>query len=479
MSTQQVKQDCGPIPEVIGVYQRLIASLTFMRGPLAGTKKPFSMLRWFSWLSLISIGTVCVASSLLLSDFLTRHFLRHDAVLTMQFLQSAADVETKEASATGREPTLREKDFEEFFRHVAGLPGVLRANIYARDRTLVWSSDPQLSGQRFDYNPELKKALAGTISIEVGVAGEPGAKPEHVYLSDKPVRFIEIYVPIRNRARDEVIGVAEIYREPRDLFETIVRGTRLIWAVGLIGGALLFAVLLWIVRRADATIGEQHRRLIESETLAAVGELGSAVAHGIRNPLASIRSSAELFGDEQSGPARDIIVKVDQIERWVRSLLTYSHPDRGEPVSVDLCAVIARAQEQFRRECGKRNIALSFDLPQGLPAVAGDEPLLEQVFCSLFANAVEAMPAGGDLAVCVNRARDARRVLVTVEDTGQGIAPEQLARLFTPFATTKPHGMGLGLSLVRRIIRRFGGNVRVESRPAHGTRVSLELVAAT
>ena len=441
------------------------------------------MLRWFSWLSLISIGTVCAASSLLLSNFLTHYFLRQDATLTTQFLQSAADVETKEAYATGQQPTLKEKDFEEFFRHVAGLKGVLRANIYARDGTLIWTSDRQYSGQDSDHNLELKRALAGAISIEVGVAGEPDAKPEHVYLSDKPVRFVEIYMPIRNRVRDEVIGVAEIYREPRELFETMVRGTRLIWAVGLIGGALLFAVLLWIVRRADATIGEQHRRLIESETLAAVGELGSAVAHGIRNPLASIRSSAELFADEKSGPAggsaRDIIAKVDQLERWVRSLLTYSHPERGEPVSVDLCAVIARAQDQFRRECGRRNIALSSDLPQGLPAVAGDELLLEQVFCSLFANAVEAMPEGGKLAVSVRLAPEAKCVAVTVHDTGQGIAPAQLAKLFTPFATTKPHGMGLGLSLVRRIIRRFGGNVRVESRPAHGTRVTLDLIPAT
>jgi two-component system sensor histidine kinase HydH len=452
------------------------------RKPAAGVVKPFNMTRWFSWLSLASIMAVCAASSVLLSSFLTQHFLRHDADLTTVFLQSVADRAHTPAYASGGQPMLKAADFEDFFRNTAVPWGILRANIYAPDRRLIWTSDHKLAGQQFDQNPGLERALAGEISIEVGIAGEHDPKPERVFLSDKPVRFVEIYMPIRNRDSGEVIGVAEIYREPRELFETIVRGTRLIWLLAALGGALLFAVLLWIVRRADKTIGEQHQRLLESETLAAVGELGSAVAHGIRNPLASIRTSAELCADEESCPARqsslDIIAEVDRLERWVRRLLTYSHPDKGEPTSVDLCTVIALAEEQFRRECGKRNIALRLDLPQGLPAVAGDEPLLEQVFYSLFANAIEAMPAGGVLTVAVALEGEGRRVVVAIDDTGHGIAPEQLSRLFTPFATTKPHGMGLGLALVRRIIRRFGGNVRVENRADQGTRVTLDLIAA-
>jgi signal transduction histidine kinase len=447
-----------------------------------GVKKPFSMLRWFSWLSLLSITVVCAAASVLLSGFLTQHFLRHDANLTMAFLQSMADRENAATSASGRQPSLRETNFEEFFQRVAGVRGILRANIFARDGSLVWSSTERLADQKLSSNPELEKALAGEVVIEVGVAGDHDPKPEHVFLSDTPVRFVEIYMPIRDHGGSEVIGVAEIYREPRELFETIVRGTRLIWLLAALAGGLLFAVLLWIVRRADKTINEQHHRLIESETLAAVGELGSAVAHGIRNPLASIRSSAELCADDKSCSAcqssLDIIAEVDHLERWVRSLLTYSHPDRGGPTTVELQPLIERAEAQFRRECAKRNIALSVALPRELPAVAAYEPLLEQVLCSLIANAIEAMPGGGELKVSVNLADNAKRVVVTVDDTGHGISPEQLSKLFTPFATTKPRGMGLGLSLVRRIIHRFGGNVRVESGPQRGTRVMLDLIPA-
>jgi signal transduction histidine kinase len=124
--------------------------------------------------------------------------------------------------------------------------------------------------------------------------------------------------------------------------------------------------------------------------------------------LASIRSSAELCADDRSCAAcqssRDIIDQVDHLERWVRNLLTYSHPDKGGPTTVDLPPLIERAEAQFQRECARRNIALSVDLPQALPAVAAYEPLLEQVLCSLIANAVEAMPGGGELKVSVNLA---------------------------------------------------------------------------
>ena len=440
------------------------------------------MLRWFSWLSLLSISVVCIAASVLLSSFLTQHVLRHDASLTMAFLQSVADRQTAAARASGRQPDLKETNFEEFFQLVSGVRAILRANIFGRDGSLLWSSTEKLAEQKLSSNPELEKALAGDVVIEVGVAGDKDPKPEHVFLSDKPVRFVEIYMPIRNSGSGEVIGVAEIYREPRELFETIVRGTRLIWLLAALAGGLLFAVLLWIVRRADHTIEEQHQRLIESETLAAVGELGSAVAHGIRNPLASIRSSAELCADDKSCAAcqssLDIIDQVDHLERWVRNLLTYSHPDTGGPTTVALQPLIARVEEQFRRECGRRSIALSVDLPPVVPAVAAYEPLLEQVLCSLIANAVEAMPEGGELKVSVSLADDPKRVVLTVDDTGHGIAPEQLSKLFTPFATTKPRGMGLGLSLVRRIIHRFGGDVLVESQPKQGTRVKLDLIPA-
>ena len=452
------------------------------RSPITGSQ-PYKLLRRFSLLSLLSVSLVFGVCSLLVTDFLTRHMVHRDAVLTMEFLQSVVDVENEIAYGEGRLPDLGDRHFEQFFTHVSRLPDVLRANIYTPDRNVIWSSDPKVEvTRRAAVNPELEHALRGYLEYEMGIAGPDDPKPERAHLSVRPVEFVELYVPLRDRSRDVVIGVAELYRVPTGLFDSISEGVRLIWTFGLVAGLLLSGALFWIVRGADRTIRDQHDRLIETERFAAVGELSAAVAHGIRNPIASIRSSAELSLHDAPPSAaealQDIISEVDHLERWVRELLAYSHPDRGGNTSADLGVVVSRADDAFRRECERRSIELRSQVPSVVPAVAGDEALLEQVLCSLYANAIEAMPRGGKLHVAAEVANRRGAVRLTISDTGHGIAPAQVARLFTPHATTKPKGMGLGLSLVRHIVRRLGGDVHIESVPHQGTRVILDLAPA-
>lgn len=443
--------------------------------------QPYKLLQRFSLLSLLSVSLVFAVCSVLVADFLTRHVVNRDAILTMEFLQSVVDVENELAYRDGRQPSLGDRHFEQVFERVSRLPDVLRANIYTPDRTVIWSSDPNLENVQETPNPELEEALRGQMHIEMDLAGPNDPKPERANLSAKPVYFVELYVPLWDRRRNAVLGVAELYRVPTGLFESIGEGTRLIWAFALVSGLLLYGVLFWIVRGADRTIRDQRERLVEAERFAAVGELSSAVAHGIRNPIASIRSSAELSlhdaGPESAESLRDIISEVDNLERWVRDLLAYSHPDHAGPTSADLGAVVARADSAFRRECERRRIDLISRIPPAVPAVAGDEALLEQVLCSLYANAIDAMPDGGQLRIAAEIGHR-RAVRLTVADTGHGIDPAQAARLFTPHATTKPNGMGLGLSLVRHIVRRLGGDVRIESVPQQGTRVILDLAPA-
>ncbi|HSQ03530.1 MAG TPA: ATP-binding protein, partial [Burkholderiales bacterium] len=408
---------------------------------------------------------------------------RRDATVTMEFLQSVADVENEIVYRQGRQPELRQQHFEEFFEHVSRLPDVLRANIYTPDRMRVWSSNRQSEPVPAGPNSELDAALAGELHVELGVAGPNDPKPEHAHLSDQPVRYVELYVPLRDRRAGNVIGVAELYRVPTALFETIQLGTRLVWSIAIVGALLLYCTLFWIVYGADRTIRTQRERLVDTERLAAVGELSAAVAHGIRNPLASIRSSAELCLTDATPQvleaASDVIMEADNLERWVHDLLAYSRPDRDSSGVAHLGTVTAHAEATFRREWARRQVAYSSNVAADLPAVTGDEALLEHVFCSLFANALEAMPEGGKLDLSAKVAKDGKAIQVTIADTGHGIDPAQLSRLFTDRArTTKAKGMGLGLALVRHIIRRCGGDVRIESEPKQGTRVILTLSPA-
>ena len=435
-------------------------------------------------LSLISIVAACVGSSYLLSGFLMRQMLQRDGVVMLEFVQSVVDIENLKARAAGREPDIRDSHMQELFDHLAGVPDMIRTNIYALDQTLVWSSETALIGQRFDDNHELKKALQGEMEIEIGKTGRSQhPKHEHLFLSNAPVDFVETYLPLRDKKSQRVMGVAELYRVPNALFATINRGRWLIWLTGIVVGAFLYGMLFWVVRRADATIRSQQARLIESETLAAIGEMGSAVAHGIRNPLASIRSSAELCIDDQASTqvresAADIMAQVDRMEKWVRDLLSYAQPESAAPGRVQLDAVIHRVCANFARDFEKLRITPTLALPAQLPAVIGDEAALEQVFASILSNAMEAMPDGGHVAISAERAPRGAAVVVTVSDTGIGILAENKARLFVAFQTTKPKGMGLGLALARRIVQRFGGDVRIESNAGAGTQVALTFATA-
>jgi signal transduction histidine kinase len=446
--------------------------------------RPFSLMRWYSVLSLICIITASVLSSYVLSHFLTQKILKRDAEVTLEFVQSVADIENAKARAAGRTPDVRDRGMEELFQHFAGLPDILRSNIYATDRTLAWSSDKNIIGKRFDDNPELEKALKGEVEIETGTTGRSQhPKHEHMFLSDQPVPFVETYLPIRDRQTGKVIGVAELYRIPHALFATIQQGQRLIWVIAVLAAILLYLTLFWIVRRADTTIRDQQSRLIESETLATVGVMGSAVAHGIRNPLASIRSSAELCVDEKASAQvresmADIVAQVDRLENWVSDLLSYSQSEARTAQSVPLDVIVKRACEHLARDFEKQRIVPSVSVPESVPGVVGDAAAYEQVFASVLANAMEAMPDGGRVTINANTPSRGEPVVVTVSDTGVGIPQNESDKLFKPFHTTKAKGMGLGLALVRRIVRSYGGDVRIESIFGKGTQVVLSFVAS-
>jgi len=446
--------------------------------------KPFSLMRWYAVLSLICIVSTGVASSYLLSRFLTQTILERDAAVMLDFAQSVADIENAKARAAGRAPDIRDRGMEGFFQHLAGLPDILRTNIYATDRTLPWSSDKNIIGKRFDSNHELEQALKGKIEIESGVTGRSQhPKHEHMFLSDQPVPYVETYLPIRDRQTGQVIGVVELYRIPDALFEAIRQGQRLIWLIAILAAILLYLTLFWIVRRADATIRDQQSRLIESETLATVGVMGSAVAHGIRNPLASIRSSAEVCIDGKASvevreSMSDIVAQVDRLESLVNDLLRYSQAKASAAQVVALDGVVKRVCEHFARDFEKRGIVLQVSIPDGLSGVAGEATAFEQVFSSLLSNAMEAMPEGGHLTIQTHAPSHGASVAVTVSDTGVGIAQDEIDWIFKPFHTTKPKGLGLGLGLVRRIMRGYGGEVGVESSLGKGTRVILTFAAS-
>ncbi len=439
----------------------------------------YPLLRWFSLVSLAALGAASVVSALLISQFLEAQLLRHDAELSRDFVQSVVTTQGVVDDFRADPGEERRAAFAEFLAHVGAIPDVLRTNVYGMNRELLWSTDPALIGQRFAHNEELDRALAGELVIEHGTVADdaPLAKAEHVRLRGS--RFVENYLPIRDAAGAAQVGVVELYRVPRGLNAILRESTLLVWVVTLAGGVLLYLSTLGVVRRANTLMREQHARLAETEAWAVIGEIAATTAHSIRNPLASIRSTAELqreLGALSPAAAADTVRDVERIERLVRTLLTYTRGQAEPTGSADAGAVLREAAGAFTATARAQGQRLTVEIDDGLPPVRGDAVLLGQLLSSLLSNAVEAAPAGGTVAL---RARfDAGAVCIELDDDGPGIAPAHRADVFRPFFTTKPRGLGMGLALARRVAERLGGSLALQARTPNGTRAVLRLPPA-
>lgn len=447
--------------------------------PASASARGFNLTRRFSILSLACVVAVAGVLGHLFSKMLAERLLHREAVVTLEFVQSVVRSDESAKYLVPGAGAALPGPLEDTFRHFAEMPDVLRANVYSPERRAIWSSDAAIIGRQFGPNDDLDRSLRGELVYKSGTS----SKEEHAAAS-QPINgkgrggFIEIYVPILD-ADNRVAGVVELYKTPDALFEAIRDGQQAVALGAAVGGLLLYGALIGIVRRADAIMREQQRRLLEGERLAVVGEMAAAVAHSIRNPLASIRTSVEDALDRDPGrfqePAEDIMGEVDKIEAWVRELLSFSGPGSVRRETLDLNALIRRSLDEGEREIARRGVKVEAALAEPPPRATGDPALVEQVLQSIISNALDAMPRGGRLGVTTTRAED--HAEIEIRDNGTGIAPEALEQVFKPFFTTKPRGVGLGLPLSRRLVERMGGSLTLTSRRGEGTAVRIALPA--
>ncbi|MFZ0790491.1 MAG: ATP-binding protein, partial [Chromatiaceae bacterium] len=441
----------------------------------------FNFTRQFALLSFTCILLSGLGAGFLLSEFLTQKLLTREAELTQEFIRNFVDAEGAWLDLVSAPGNQARASLDSFAEHVVRLPAVVRANIYGADRSVLWSSDPLLIGKRFQDNHELEEALRGELTFESGIVGAT-AKSEHRDFDADQVglRFVETYVPIWKGDQSTVLGAIELYKLPRALHQAILEGQRLIWLSALGTGVLLFAALFQIVRRASRTMEEQQRRLVESERLSMVGETASAVAHAMRNPLASIRACAELtLTDDLEGAresAADIISEADRLNRWARELLEFSRADGGETEVLDITQLVAGVLESHASDLSRARVTLRFDKAHEILKARASPAPLAQVFGNLVMNAIEAMEQGGTLRVVTALEKPgAAWVIVSISDTGPGLSSAMEGRLFRPFATTKPTGTGLGLALSQRLVQRYQGSLTLDSRPGQGVTAIVRL----
>jgi signal transduction histidine kinase len=236
-----------------------------------------------------------------------------------------------------------------------------------------------------------------------------------------------------------------------------------------------------------ATLVAQRAELARTNQLKAWNEMARQVAHEIKNPLTPIQLAAEHLHRVHEDHGRPLGAVLDQCVdtvlgqvRLLRRIASEFANFAGEPTprieAIDLGALVDGIVDPYRVGLAAR-IAFSVDVPANLPAVRGDRTLLSRALTNLVENAVQAMPAGGDLRVSARRAADGM-VELTLTDTGVGMDETAVARAFEPYFSTKTSGSGLGLANARRNLELLGGRIALASRAGEGTTITVCLPAA-
>jgi len=463
-----------------------------------------ALVRQFAVLSLVVIGLITMALCVVISSQFRRALLQREWGGTAAFIRTEAlQVLTAADFATPGTPTAQEH-FRAFYEQATAMPEIVRVKVYNAAMQVIWSDEARLIGTTFPGNPQLIEALSGRPAVNIETTGR---KEENVFERAEK-SLVEVYVPIAFAGDARVVGVVETYKEPTRVFADIRRGQIMVIATALAGGLLLYVSLFWIVRRAGRRIEAQHgalerqslvvaaanqelrsvqAQLVQAERMAAFGEVVTAVAHGIRNPLANIRASAQvvLLDCRDCDVLRrapksfgNIMAEVDRLEGRLRELLQFVRPAERKSQPLDLNTVLRGVLRLMSGRLSEADIKVEERLAAALPAIPGDPMLLEHVFMNLIGNAIDATPQGGTITLTTGTPpddEDRATVFAEIRDTGRGIAPGQADKIFDLFYTTKAQGTGVGLAIAKKFTEAHGGRIAVEGRPEEGAvfRVTL------
>ena len=377
-------------------------------------------------------------------------------------------------------------------------------------RVLLVDDEPSL---RLTLTQFLKRA-----GYEVVAAGDFQSALQHLG-SSFDVAVIDIHLPGRSgiellqeiNARDSYVPVIMITGEPNlSVIPEIVRAG----AYDFLPKPIVKEVLLRAVGRAaekkvlstekrrleleiqqraadlevriaerTAELIEVHERLAYNGKVAALGRVAAQVAHEVRNPLYGLLLYSTHLKDQLAGKIADdqielfnnIIDTINQLTSFTEQVLDLARPVKLALQPVELNGVVSAVLKLLRLQISANGISVEFEHDDSNPTAMLDEACMRAALLNILLNAVQAMPGGGSLDIAC--ATTGETLSLVINDTGSGMTEERLTKIFEPFNSDKPGGLGLGMPYAKKIIEEHGGRIVVDSKPGEGTRVGINLPA--
>lgn len=364
-------------------------------------------------------------------------------------------------------------------------------NIYDKRNIISYSFNPDIVGRMDVGGTEYEKAVKGGFASRLHQKGNfwqilLGIPDQSRLITFAPLRAEQYLTPTTG----PVLGVMEIEQDLTADYRAIFKYQVAVVVSSALVMTVLFLALLYVVNRGEKIIQARamerlklREQLNRAQHLSAVGEMTAVISHEIRNPLGIIKSSADLLKKKMAtldpaNPIPNIIVEeAGRLNNIITDFLSFARPKspHRQPCSID--SVLEKSVSYLAPQCESNGHRIVYTAHENLPEVMADGDMLYQAFLNILINAMQAVPAGGNVEV--NAHSTDNQVIVTFEDEGTGIAPEVFDQVWDPFFTTKPKGTGLGLGIVKNIIESHGGRVYLENREDKGVRLSVEIPVKT
>jgi signal transduction histidine kinase len=373
-----------------------------------------------------------------------------------------------------------EQIWESLARH-SGLSLSRQIELHARNQPRESLFDALVKGMRVPVLPD-----GGTLSRCVTaratelVEGPDHTPPPEAELARRLSMTVFAATPIISRNQVFGLMVVDNIFDGKPITDYDLR--LLSMFAGQAGLAIANAKELRAHQRAAEELSSARDRLLQTERLALLGEIAAGLAHEIRNPLVTIGGFARRLekklspSDPNQRYAGIIAGEVHRLEEFLNEILLFGKDRQPVKTPLQLNDIIRESVHLFSVNLSEAGITVRTNLSESLPPVNADAGQMKQVFVNLFSNALDAMPAGGELAV--ESSYDPgppTAATVSVSDNGGGVDPEVLGNIFNPFYTTKSGGHGLGLALSQRIVTHHAGRLSVVNHPARGLTFTITL----